>query len=43
MGHFIDCIRQRKQPSPNFKEGLAVLKIVDAAYKSSEIGKAIDL
>lgn len=36
MEHFIECIRDRKQPSPGFNEGQAVLKIVDAAYLSSK-------
>ncbi len=43
MQHFVDCIRQRKQPIPGFKEGLAVLKIVDAAYESSALGRAVEL
>lgn len=36
MEHFIDCIRNRNQPSPGFKEGQVVLDIVDAAYLSSQ-------
>ena len=43
MEHFIDCIKKRIQPNPGFKEGLEVLKIVDAAYRSAEIGQAVDL
>ena len=43
MEHFVDCIKKRIQPNPGFKEGLEVLKIVDAAYQSSEIGQAVDL
>jgi len=43
MEHFIDCIKKRTQPNPGFKEGLEVLKIVDAAYRSSEMGEAIEI
>jgi predicted dehydrogenase len=43
MEYFIDCIRSRKNPVPGLNEGMEVLKIVDAAYKSSEMGKAIIL
>ena len=43
MEHFVNCIRKRSQPIPGYKEGLEVLKIVDAAYRSSEIGQAVDI
>ena len=43
MEHFINCIRTRTQPKPGFVEGLEVLKIVDAAYNSSETGQAVDV
>ena len=43
MEHFVECIRSRKQPNPGFSEGQTVLHIVDAAYRSSEIGEAIKL
>ncbi len=43
MEHFIDCIRNRKQPSPGFKEGQVVLNIVDAAYLSSQTNKVVSL
>ncbi len=43
MAHFINCIKTRNTPSPGFKEGQTVLKIVDAAYKSAEIGSVISL
>ena len=35
MEHFITCVRERKQPSPGAEEGLEVMKIVDAAYRSA--------
>ena len=43
MTQFIDCIRNRKTPFPGLKEGITIINIVDAGYKSSETGKAINL
>jgi len=43
MEHFIDCIKKRTQPNPGFKEGLEVLKIVDAAYRSAETGQVVNI
>ena len=41
MAHFVDCIRKRKTPTPGIAEGLTILRILDAAYKSSRIGQAV--
>ncbi|MBD3267748.1 hypothetical protein GF373_13845 [bacterium] len=43
MEHFIDCIRTRETPSPGMEEGLAILKIVDAAYNSAKLNKEMNL
>lgn len=43
MEHFIACIRDRKAPTPGLNEGQIIMNIVDAAYKSAQIGKAVDL
>ncbi|GAI67344.1 unnamed protein product [marine sediment metagenome] len=43
MAHFVECISSRKQPLPGLAEGQIILDIVDAAYKSSVIGEAVDL
>lgn len=43
MEYFIGCIRSRTTPVPGLEEGLIVMKIVDAAYKSSEKGVVINL
>jgi predicted dehydrogenase len=43
MAHFVECVRNRKTPVPGWKEGQAVIEIVDAAYRSAESGKAIAL
>lgn len=43
MEHFVECIRERKQPVPGLAEGQVILDIVDAAYKSSETGEVVNL
>jgi len=43
MVHFIDCIKNRKNPSPGIEEGMMVLKIVDAAYKSASTGQVVTI
>ncbi len=43
MLHFLECVRKRKTPSPGLKEGQAVMRIVEGAYKSSRIGQAVKL
>lgn len=43
MEHFIDCIKTRKKPINGIPEGMAVLNIVDAAYKSAETGEVVKL
>lgn len=41
MDHFLACIRSRETPVPGTREGLEVLRIVDAAYRSMESGQAV--
>ncbi|SDL81861.1 Gfo/Idh/MocA family protein [Kriegella aquimaris] len=43
MEHFVDCIKSRTPPIPGILEGQIVLDIVNAAYKSSETGEAVNL
>ncbi len=43
MEHFITSIRTGKQPVPGLAEGLVILQVVDAAYKSSETGEVVNL
>ncbi len=43
MEHYIDCIRKSIPPVNGIPEGLTVLKIVDAAYKSSESGQVVKM
>jgi predicted dehydrogenase len=41
MAYFVDCVRKNKTPVPGGLEGLANIKVVDAAYKSSRTGKVV--
>ena len=41
MAHFIDCIRQDKQPNPGAAEGLVNMRIIDAAHESSRSGALV--
>lgn len=41
--HFLECIRKRKTPRTNGREGLEVLKILDICQKSITKNKSLDL
>jgi len=41
--HFIDCIKQRKNPITTPAEALNVARIIDAIYQSAEEGKEIKI
>ena len=41
MKYFIECIKNKKPPVPGLLEGQTILEIVEASYKSSEIGQII--
>ena len=43
MKYFMDCVQSGKTPIPGAAEGLVNMKIVDAAYRSSRIGKVITI
>jgi predicted dehydrogenase len=43
MAHFIECINRNKTPVPGALEGLANMKVVEAAYRSSKIGKVVPI
>lgn len=43
IAYFVDCIKKNRTPIPGGAEGLVNMKIVDAAYKSSETGKAVKI
>lgn len=41
MAYFIECIRKKKTPVPGGLEGLANMKVVEAAYRSARTGRSI--
>ena len=41
--HFIDCVRNNKEPLVTGEDGRAVLEIIYAAYASAGSGKKIEL
>jgi predicted dehydrogenase len=43
MKHFIECIRDGRTPKPGAAEGVINMRIVDAAYRSSETGEFVTL
>ena len=43
MAYFVTCIRENRRPIPGGLEGWINMKVVDAAYKSSETGELIEL
>jgi len=43
MAHFVESIQQNKTPNPGAAEGIVNLQIVDAAYKSAETGKVVEI
>ncbi len=43
IAHFVDCIRTGKQPIPTAEQGLHVLQILDAIYRSAESGHEVTI
>jgi predicted dehydrogenase len=43
MCHFVESIRNRQAPCPGIEVGQTVMRIVDAAYRSAEENRAVDL
>lgn len=41
--HFIESIKKGKEPEFSGEKGLAVMKVIDAIYKSAEIGKEVKI
>lgn len=39
LKHFLECIKKRKEPVSNGKQGLRVMEIIDAIYWSARTGK----
>jgi predicted dehydrogenase len=43
MSHFLECIREGRQPNPGGVEGWVNMRVVDAAYESAETGRVVTL
>ena len=43
IAYFIECIQSGKSPIPGGAEGLANMKVVDAAYVSARTGKVVEI
>src|SRR3989344_7025254 len=41
LRHFLECIQERKEPLTGIKDGVAILRIIEAAYESSRLDKTI--
>lgn len=43
MDHFLDCILSDKEPSPGAEDGLWAMRVLEAAYRSAEVGEAVTI
>jgi predicted dehydrogenase len=43
MAHFVECIREGRQPSPDGADGWLNMRVVEAAYTSAETGQVVTL
>jgi len=41
--HFIDCIRNNKEPMATLKHAITMMKMLDGIYKSASTGKSVNL
>jgi predicted dehydrogenase len=43
LRHFIECVREDKQPKVTGEDGRAVLEMIYAAYESARTGRKVEL
>ncbi len=43
LSHFLECIRQRTEPLTGIRDGIDVLRIIEAAYESSRSDQTVTL
>jgi predicted dehydrogenase len=43
MDHFVDCVLNDREPTPNGMDGLWALRVLEAAYRSAETGEAVQI
>jgi predicted dehydrogenase len=41
MGHFVDCVLNDKTPDPDAHQGVTMMKMLDAIYRSAETGAEV--
>ncbi|NLB56780.1 MAG: Gfo/Idh/MocA family oxidoreductase, partial [Lentisphaerae bacterium] len=41
--HFVDCIREGRQPIATGEQGLHIMQILDAIYESTNTGKSVEI
>ena len=41
--HMVECFRAGKRPTETFEDGVAVMEILMALYRSAEIGEVVKL
>ena len=41
MDHFLECILEDSDPSPSGTDGLWAMRVLEAAYRSAELGEAV--
>lgn len=43
MDHFLDCILEDREPSPSGVDGWWAMRVLEAAYRSAELGEAVTI
>lgn len=43
MRHFVNCIKEEREPEPLPEHGLAVMKVIDGIYSSASSGKEVKI
>ena len=43
MEHFVDCVRNNKEPFVTGEDARAVLEVIFAAYESTHTGRKVEL
>jgi predicted dehydrogenase len=43
LRYFVQCVEKKQTPVPGGLEGWTNMKVVDAAYQSSQTGKVVEI
>ncbi len=41
IAHFVECIKEKKEPSSSGEKGLGIMRILDAIYESAKTGREV--